>query len=303
MFVASIFGVATLFFSSIGPGNPPADLSPMGPPIVQLGPPAPTELVGVVSGAGQAPGVDTSTVESFPEAAVGTAAALTPQAPPPPPVGPAQTEPTPAGPPPAQPTPAQPPVPPPAPPPARTPVPNQSTTNPTSPVPAAVGTTNPGPAAAAAKPTQPQAKFVPETPAALRAPIYQASLKYGIPTDVLSAALSRESAGFDSKYVYGYHVDGTGRGVAGIDKGFHPEVSDAQAFDPAFAIPLEAEQLAKLARKNNGDLYSALREYNGGPNFASTAPGYAGRSIADLTKAHADAIMANAARAVPQPVR
>jgi hypothetical protein len=159
------------------------------------------------------------------------------------------------------------------------------------------------PAPAAAKPPQLQAKFVPETPAALRATIYQASLTYGIPTDVLSAALSRESDGFKPKYVHGYHVDGTGRGVAGIDKGFHPEVSDAQAFDPTFAIPWEAEQLARLARKNKGDLYAALREYNGGPNFASTAPGFQGRSVADLTRAHADAIMANAALAILQPVQ
>src|SRR5439155_18300624 len=93
-------------------------------------------------------------------------------------------------------------------------------------------------------------KVVPETPQALRGPIGQAAVKYGIPADVLSAALARESADFKDKYVYGYHVDGTGRGVAGIDKQYHPEVSDAQAFDPIFAINWEAQQLAQLAKKN-----------------------------------------------------
>jgi hypothetical protein len=99
--------------------------------------------------------------------------------------------------------------------------------------------------------------------------------------------------------MYGFHDDGTGRGVAGIDKVFHPEVTDAQAFDPVFGINWEAQTLSALIAKNKGDVYSALREYNGGPNFASDRPGYLGRSVAELTKAHADAIMAMAAKAIP----
>ena len=141
-------------------------------------------------------------------------------------------------------------------------------------------------------------KVVPETPPDFRQPMLAAAARYGVPSDVLSAALARESANFNPKYVFGFHVDGTGRGIAGIDKVFHPEVSDSQAFDPIFGINWEAETLANLVKKNKGDVYSALREYNGGPNFASDRPGYLGRPVSELTKAHADAIMAQAAKAV-----
>jgi hypothetical protein len=150
----------------------------------------------------------------------------------------------------------------------------------------------------AATPIPAGTKVVAETPRALQAPIARSAAKYGIPADVLSAALARESANFKDKYVYGYHVDGTGRGVAGIDKQYHPEVSDAQAFDPVFSIDWEAQQLSQLAKKNGGDIYSALREYNGGPNFASSRIGYEGRTVSELTRAHADAIMAHASKAV-----
>jgi soluble lytic murein transglycosylase-like protein len=161
----------------------------------------------------------------------------------------------------------------------------------------------PAPAVAAPAPAlaapAPAPKVVAETPVALRGQIVAAAARYGIPSDVLSAALARESGNFNPKYISGWHVDGTGRGIAGIDKVFHPEVSDTQAFDPIFSINWEAQMLAKLVKKNKGDVYSALREYNGGPNFTSSRTGYQGRSVAELTSAHADAIMAHAARAIP----
>jgi hypothetical protein len=151
---------------------------------------------------------------------------------------------------------------------------------------------------AKALPATESVKVVPETPAALKAPIARAAAKYGLPSDVLSAALARESANFKDRYVYGYHVDGTGRGVAGIDKKYHPDVTDEQAFDPNFAIDWMGRYLSSLVRKNGGDVYSALREYNGGPNFASGRLGYQGRTVNELTKRHADTIMAHAARAI-----
>jgi hypothetical protein len=141
-------------------------------------------------------------------------------------------------------------------------------------------------------------RFVPETPAALKGPIARAAAKYRLPTSVLSAALARESANFKDRYVYGYHVDGTGRGVAGIDKRYHPEVTDEQALNPEFAVDWMGHYLSGIVLKNGGDLYSALREYNGGPNFDSSRTGYQGRSVAELTRTHADAIMAHAARAI-----
>jgi len=165
-----------------------------------------------------------------------------------------------------------------------------------------------------APPVQPQAiapalpakpavvRVVPETPMALRAWIAQSAGRHGLPSDVLSAALARESGNFRDRWVYGYHEDGSGRGIAGIDKRFHPEVSDEQAFNPQFAIEWEAALLAQLRAKNNGDLFSALREYNGGFNFDSGRIGYGGQTVANLTRAHADTIMAHAARAVPLPV-
>jgi hypothetical protein len=151
--------------------------------------------------------------------------------------------------------------------------------------------------ASVARPAGP-VKVVPETPSALRAPIARAAAKYSLPADVLSAALARESYNFSDKYVYGYHVDGTGRGVAGIDKKFHPEVSDQEAFDPNYSVDWMAQYLSAIVTKNGGDVYSALREYNGGPNFASQRAGYQGRTVSELTRTHADSIMAHAARAV-----
>ena len=104
-----------------------------------------------------------------------------------------------------------------------------------------------------------------------------------------SAALHRESAGFRERYVRGWHQDGSGRGIAGIDKNYHPEVSDEEAFDPNYAIHWMATELGKLHRKH-GNTYDASREYNGGPNFASSRIGYGGYTVDELTERHANAI-------------
>jgi len=98
--------------------------------------------------------------------------------------------------------------------------------------------------------------------------IADAASKNGLPPEFLAAALSRESAGFREKYVRGWHEDGTGRGIAGIDKTYHPEVTDDEAFDPNFSINWMATELGELYRKH-GNTYDASREYNGGPNFDS----------------------------------
>lgn len=110
-----------------------------------------------------------------------------------------------------------------------------------------------------------------------------------LPPEFLAAALSRESGNFSDQYVKGYHTDGTGRGIAGIDKRWHPEVSDEQAFDPSYSINWMAKKLGDLNRQW-GNTYDASRAYNGGNNFASQAPGYQGKTIDSLTRAHADAI-------------
>jgi soluble lytic murein transglycosylase-like protein len=119
--------------------------------------------------------------------------------------------------------------------------------------------------------------------------ILEAAQKHGLPPEFLAAALDRESAGFKERYVRGWHVDGTGRGIAGIDKKYHPEVSDEQAFDPHYSINWMATELGKLHRKH-GNTYDASREYNGGPNFASSRIGYGGQTVNELTARHAEAI-------------
>jgi hypothetical protein len=129
-------------------------------------------------------------------------------------------------------------------------------------------------------------------PPQFKGAVEQAANQNGLPPAVLAAALARESANFDSKYVSGYHVDKTGRGIAGIDKKYHPEVTDAQAFDPNFSINWMAQELGNILKRNGGNVYNALREYNGGASYAANTPGYQGKSKSSLTKRHADTIMA-----------
>jgi hypothetical protein len=128
--------------------------------------------------------------------------------------------------------------------------------------------------------------------------ILDAARRNGLPAEFLAAALHRESAGFKERYVRGWHEDQSGRGIAGIDKTYHPEVSDDEAFDPQFAINWMAVELGRLNRKH-GNTYDASREYNGGPNFASERIGYGGRTVNELTERHANAIAELAARYRP----
>lgn len=112
--------------------------------------------------------------------------------------------------------------------------------------------------------------------------INKAGGEQGVPPAVLKAVLAHESMQFDPKYVGGYHTDQHGRGIAGIDDRAHPEITNAQAFDPNFAIPYAAKLLSGY-HKQQGDWGGALREYNGGGNYASTAPGYQGVPINQRT--------------------
>lgn len=114
--------------------------------------------------------------------------------------------------------------------------------------------------------------------------------RYNLPTTKLAAALSRESANFDPKYISGYHTDGTGRGIAGIDKTYHSEVSDKQAFDPEFAIEWMAKELKSIMDRNGNNIDNALKEYNGGPNYNSKNIGYGGNTIDQNTQAYLHAI-------------
>ena len=125
-------------------------------------------------------------------------------------------------------------------------------------------------------------------PAQYAPKIIEAANKNGISPSTLAALLAQESWDFDEKYVSGYHTDGTGRGIAAIDKTWHPEVTDEQAFDPNFAIEWAAKEFSNL-KKETGSEYDALRAYNAGLNGASSNPangkGYADKVMA-RTKQH-----------------
>lgn len=117
--------------------------------------------------------------------------------------------------------------------------------------------------------------------------ITKASKKYAVPASLLKGVLAHESMQFNPKYVNGYHTDGTGRGIAGIDKVAHPEVSDEQAFDPNYAVNWAANYLSGL-KQQEGTWQGTLRRYNGGGNYNSQAPGYEGVPIAQRTQEYAN---------------
>lgn len=124
--------------------------------------------------------------------------------------------------------------------------------------------------------------------------IKKSSGTYGVEPEVLAAALWRESAGFNPKYISGRHEDGTGRGIAGIDAKQRADVPDSVAYDPAQSIDWMAKTLKGYKDAEGGNTYNALRRYNGGPAYNSDRKGYKGIPVRDLTKKHADYITSNA---------
>lgn len=129
--------------------------------------------------------------------------------------------------------------------------------------------------------------------------IQKSAQTYGMPPELLAAALWRESAGFNPKYITGRHTDGTGRGIAGIDANQRADVPDTVAYDPSQAIDWMAKTLKGYQDAEGGNTYNALRRYNGGPSYNSDRIGYKGVPVRDLTKRHADYITANAQNLKP----
>lgn len=124
--------------------------------------------------------------------------------------------------------------------------------------------------------------------------ISSAAEKNGLDPLWLAALLKHESAGFQEKYVHGYHTDGTGRGIAAIDKKWHPQVTDEQAFDPDFAINWAAKYFKRLVDKHDGNYINALREYNGGHAFTRQTIGFDGRRTIDqITKDYVKKVKSN----------
>lgn len=124
--------------------------------------------------------------------------------------------------------------------------------------------------------------------------IKKSAQSYGMPPELLAAALWRESAGFNPKYISGRHMDSTGRGIAGIDAVQRRDVPDTVAYDPPQAIDWMAKTLKGYADQESGNYYNALRRYNGGPKYDEPRPGYQGVPVNQLTKKHADYITSNA---------
>lgn len=102
----------------------------------------------------------------------------------------------------------------------------------------------------------------------------------GVPPSLLAGLLSHES-GFNPQAtgVNTAPVRSTDRGIAQINNLAYPNVSNAQAYDPSYAIPFAAQKLA-AAKKNCGTWSGALQVYNSGQ--CSGDPGY---SSAVLSKA------------------
>jgi soluble lytic murein transglycosylase-like protein len=123
--------------------------------------------------------------------------------------------------------------------------------------------------------------------------IEQAGQQTGVPPTLLKGMLAHESMQFNPKYTGGYHTDGSGRGVAAIDKNAHPEIPDDQAFNPSFAIPWAAKML-KSYYDQEGNWTNALRRYNGGGNYASSQPGYAGVPVTKRTMDYAANVLKQA---------
>lgn len=94
--------------------------------------------------------------------------------------------------------------------------------------------------------------------------IWEASHRTGVPALWLCRQINLES-GFDPAAVG--NVDSRDRGLAQINSYWHPDVSDAEAFDPVFSINWSADYLAGNI-KALGDVQAAVAAHNVGRFYA-----------------------------------
>lgn len=104
--------------------------------------------------------------------------------------------------------------------------------------------------------------------------IMDAANKYGVSASLIAGALEQES-NFDPAA-----DNGKDRGIAQINRVAHPEITDAQAFDPKFSIDFIGKEFSRLT-KSMGSEYDAVRAYNAGESGALNDP-LAGKQHADL---------------------
>lgn len=122
-----------------------------------------------------------------------------------------------------------------------------------------------------------QNQYTVNTPDWVKPYLDKAAQIYGIPTLLLSAQLEQES-GFKQR-ARGRNRDSMGRvlstdrGIAQINDRWHPEITDQQADDPAWAIDWMARTMSeKMGRY--GDWGKALSEYNTGNPDKGFTNGY-----------------------------
>ncbi len=102
-----------------------------------------------------------------------------------------------------------------------------------------------------------------DVPEIYRSKIAQAARVHPVPAMMLAALLFRESS-FDPN-CRTVEPDGTiSRGMAQINDKAHPDVTDAQAYDPDFAINWAAAELRALRDGGCRNWYETLLAYNGG---------------------------------------
>lgn len=111
--------------------------------------------------------------------------------------------------------------------------------------------------------------------------IMETANKYGVKPEIVAGLLSKES-NFDATA-----DNGEDRGIAQINRVAHPEITDEQALDPAFAIDFVGKELGRL-KEATGSEFDALRAYNGGLS------GYNQPNVAGITNKYASDILERA---------
>ncbi|GMA59750.1 peptidoglycan-binding protein [Alicyclobacillus fastidiosus] len=100
--------------------------------------------------------------------------------------------------------------------------------------------------------------------------ILTAATTHGVHPDILWGHLNQES-GFNAS---AKDVDSNGsvdRGIAQINSAAHPEITDAEAYNAAWAINWMAQEDAALLEQYGGNLTEALVAYNAGHYGPDTA--------------------------------
>ncbi len=129
---------------------------------------------------------------------------------------------------------------------------------------------------------QPGSQFPSYVPQWAQPLLLQAQQKYGIPASLLAAQINHES-GFNPTVLSNPNKDpyqSVDRGIAQINNHWHPEVSDHQAMNPAWAIDWMAQNMTQKFHQY-GDWAKALSAYNTG-NPTQGVASYAARILKDV---------------------